>query len=166
MALVWPTYAGPAFTFVTGIASIAGAVLSWLAWQSAKTAVAAAQAARRAARREHAAESLRNLNHSASELLGFVQNDQLQAATVRARDLFSEIRMVRDRWDRFLSGEGRERLEQAQLRAKRIATSIALAHAPVDPPVKQKTLEYCHFVVDALSRETSTITARIETEEE
>jgi|HubBroStandDraft_3_1064219.scaffolds.fasta_scaffold2601568_1 hypothetical protein len=65
------------------------------AWRKARQAEISARnvatEARRAVRSTNAAEALKDLNQSASELLDFIQNDRAQAAAIRARDLFSQI---------------------------------------------------------------------------
>ena len=153
------------FYIVTGVASIAGALLSWLAWQAGKSAHEAAADAKRAVRSANAADALRELNQSASELLDFIQNDRLQAAAVRARDLFSQVGASRIRWQRFLGDD--ETLEDAQEKVRKISLGVvAAAGEEVDADVKQKLLTYCHAVIKTLTNESSRIVANIERSEE
>lgn len=152
------------FDIVAGIASIAGAFLSWQAWQAGKSAQRAAIEARRAVRTANAAEELKGLNQSASELLDFIQNDRLQAAALRARDLFSQVGASRIRWRRFLSNE--EALGTAQERVRKISLGLTAGEGQMEPDVKQKLLSYCHATIKILSDESSSTIANIEQSEE
>jgi hypothetical protein len=135
---------GLAFYIVTGLASIAGAILSWKAWRTAISARTAAREAKRAVRSSNAAEELRELNRLASELLDFIQNDRLQPAAVRARDLFSQVSTARMRWQRFLDDD--DALEGAQDKARKISLGIVGIDGQTGPEVKQKLLTYCHAI--------------------
>jgi hypothetical protein len=155
---------GLAFYVLTGIASIAGAILSWRAWKAAILARDAAREARRAVRSTNAAEALRELNQSASELLDFIQNDRLQAAAIRARDLFSQVGSSRMRWRRFLSDD--ETLGTAQEKVRKVSLGLTAVDGQVEFEVKQKLLTYCHAIIKVLSDESSKIIANIEQTEE
>jgi hypothetical protein len=159
---------GPAFYVATGLASIAGAVLSWISWRKARQAEISARnvatEARRAVRSTNAAEALKDLNQSASELLDFIQNDRAQAAAVRARDLFSQIGAGRMRWRRFLDND--EALGTAQEKVRKVSLGLTADNGQAEPEVKQKLLTYCHSIIKALSDESSKIIANIEQAEE
>jgi hypothetical protein len=154
------------FTVISGIASLLGLVFSVAAWRGALRAVSAAQEARRAVRKGNAAEVLKDLNRDASELLTFIQTGQYQAAGLRARDLFVQIRSARGRGERFLTQEGLNNLDDAQARVKKISNSLVPSEADVSEAAKKKLTEYSHFVVGILSDESSKIVAIIEAEEE
>jgi hypothetical protein len=154
------------FTIVTGIASMLGLAFSIAAWRGALKAVSAAQDARRAVRKSNAAEVLKDLNREASELLEFVRSNQYQAAGVRARDLFAQIRAAKGRWGRFLAQGGVGNLDEAQKRAKKISDSLLSVELNVTEQVKKKLMEYGHFIVGVLSDESGKIVAMIEAEEE
>ncbi len=109
---------------------------------------------------------MKDLNHSASELLAFIQADSYQAAGVRARDLFSQIRSARGRWERFLAPEALNNLDEAQARVKKISKSLMSADATVSEDAKRKLMDYGHFVIGILSDESSKIVAVIEAGEE
>jgi len=155
-----------AFTIFAGIASILGLGFSFAAWREARKAVSAAQEARKAVRKGNAAEALKDLNRDASQLLAFIQTGQYQAASVRAGDLFAQIRAVKGRWERFLSPEAGDNLDEAQARVKKISNSLSSPEANVPEEARKKLMEYGHFVVGILSDESSKIIAVIEAEEE
>lgn len=161
------------FAILSGIASIVGLGFSIAAWyearnakREAQNAVSAAQEARKAVRKGGVAEVLKELNHNASELVSFVQNDQFQAASVRARDLFSQIGAARQRWERFLSEGGSANLNEAQAKVKKISNALMRHEGGVPPEAKGKLLDYSHVVVAILIDESSRIVAAIEMEEE
>ena len=159
---------GPSFYVATGLASIAGACLSWMAWRKARQAEVsarnAATEAKRLVRTTNAAEALKELNQSASELLDFIQNDRQQAAAVRARDLFSQIGAGRMRWRRFLDDD--EALDTAQEKVGKISLGLTASDEQSEPEVKKKMLTYCHAIIKVLSDESSKIIANIEQAEE
>lgn len=159
---------GPAFYVATGLASIAGACLSWMAWRKAREAEIsarnAATEARRLVRTTNAAEALKELNQSASELLDFIQNDRQQAAAIRARDLFSQIGAGRMRWRRFLDDD--KELGAAQEKVRKISLGLTANNEQAEPEVKQKLLTYCHAIIKVLSDESSKIIANVEQTEE
>jgi len=155
---------GLAFYIVTGIASISGAFLSWKAWKAGISARDAAREAKRAVRSANAAEALKELNQSASELLDFIQNDRMQAAAIRARDLFSQVGASRMRWRRFLEDD--DALGTAQERVRKISLGLTANDGQIEQEVKQKLLTYCHATIKILSDESSKIIANIEQLEE
>jgi hypothetical protein len=155
-----------AFTIITGIASILGLGFSIAAWLEAREAASEAKQARKAVRRSSAAEMLTELNHNASELLAFIQSDQFQAASVRARDLFGQIRSARRRWERFFTAEAGANLDNAQSKVKEISNSLMRKGLVVPPRAKWRLMEYGHLVIGILSDESSKIVATIEAEEE
>jgi hypothetical protein len=152
-----------AFTIITGIASILGLGFSVAAWLEARKAVSAAQEARKAVRRASASEVFKDLNRDASELLAFVQECNYGAAGVRARDLFAHIRAAKGRWERFLTQDSRDNLDEAHAKVKEISKSLA---SPKAYMASRRLMEYAHFVVGILSDESSKMIARIEAEEE
>jgi len=155
-----------AFTIIAGIASILGLGFSIAAWREARRAVSAAQQARKAVRKSSAAEMLKDLNRDATELLAFIQSGQYQAAGVRARDLFSQIRSAKGRWERFLAEEGAGNLDDAQARVKKISKFLVSSEVNVSGDAQKKLMEYAHFVVGILADQSSKIVAVIEAEEE
>jgi hypothetical protein len=155
---------GLVFYITTGAASIVGAVLSWQAWVAAISARDAARDAKRAVRIGNASEVLKELNQSALELLDFIQNDRWQVASLRARDLFSQVGAAQVRWRRFLDDD--KALEGTQSRVRKISLGLTVPPEQEDPEVKQKLLAYCHAVIKALSDESSRIISRIEQAEE
>jgi biopolymer transport protein ExbB/TolQ len=155
-----------AFTIITGIASILGLGFSIAAWLEAREAASAAKEARKAVRKSNAAEVLKDLNRNASELLAFIQADQYQAAGVRARDLFTQIRTAKSRWERFLAAEAAENLDDAQSKVKKISNALASHEVGPSAGAKQKLMQYAHAVVGILSEESGKIVGRIEAEEE
>jgi hypothetical protein len=154
------------FNIIAGIASLLGLGFSIAAWRGALRAESAAQQARKAVRKSNAAEVLRDLNRDASELLGFIQSGQYQAAGVRARDLFTQIRAARSRWERFLAAEAASNLRGAQVKIEKISNSLRSASPDVPEVAQKKLMEYGHGVVAILSEESSKIIAVIEAEEE
>ncbi|MGB8917922.1 MAG: hypothetical protein WCC89_13775 [Candidatus Sulfotelmatobacter sp.] len=154
------------FSIITGIASLLGLGFSIAAWLEARKAVVAAHEARRAIRKSNAAEVLKDLNRDASELLAFIQAGQYQAAGVRARDLFTQIRTARGRWERFLAQNGVSNLDDAQARVKKISSSLMSPEGNIPEEARKKLMEYGHFVVGILSDESSRIVAMIEAGEE
>ena len=155
-----------AFTIITGIASILGLGFSIAAWHEAQRAASAAQEARKAVRKSNAADVLKDLNRDAAELLAFIQSSQYQAAGVRARDLFSQIRSAKGRWERFLAQEGPGNLDEAQARVKKISNFLVSPDVNVSEDAKKKLMEYGHVVVGILADQSSKIVAMIEVEEE
>jgi hypothetical protein len=154
------------FDIIAGIASILGLGFSIAAWRGALRAEAAAQQARKAVRKSNAAEALKDLNRDASELLGFIQSGQYQAAGVRARDLFMEIRAARSRWGRFLAEEAAANLKGAQVKIEKISNSLRSPTPNVPETAQKKLMDYGHGVVAILSEESSKIVAVVEAEEE
>lgn len=154
------------FYFVSGAASIIGSILSFFAWRSASSARDAAREARRAAHRTEAADALRELNQHASELLDFIQTDRIQGAGIRARDLFSDIGGAKTRWSRFFDNDGKQSLDAAQERVRKVSLGITAATAPVEPEAKQKLVAYVHTVIGSLSDVLSELVAKLEQEDE
>ncbi|SRR5579862_8177958 len=150
------------FNIVAGVASIAGAFLSWQAWRASISARDAAREAKRAVRIANASEALRELNQSALELLDFIQNDRWQAASVRARDLFTQIGAAQMRWQRFLDDNA---LETAQGKVRQISIGLTDANE-LESEVKQKMVTYCHAIVKVLTGKSNRILAGIEQLEE
>jgi hypothetical protein len=154
------------FNIVAGIASLLGLGFSIAAWRGALRAESAAQQARKAVRKGNAAGVLKDLNRDASELLGLIQSGQYQAAGVRARDLFAQIRAARSRWERFLAEEAASNLKGAQVKIEKISNSLRSVTPDVPEAAQKKLMEYSHRVVAILSEESSKIVAVIEAGEE
>jgi hypothetical protein len=85
---------------------------------------------------------------------------------VRARDLFSQMRAARHRWERFISAGGIANLDAAQLKMKKISLALMPGNLVVSPDDKRKLAHYSQVVIAALSDESGKIVAGIEAEEE
>ncbi len=97
-------------TLLANIAGILGLFASVAAWISASSAKDAARQARQAVRLADAVEKLNSLGVKATELLALVEGDYAVAATLRGRDLTSDLVRARLRWERFLSAESKTAL--------------------------------------------------------
>jgi hypothetical protein len=153
-------------TLLANIASILGLFASLAAWSAASKAKQAARQARRAVRLADASEKLNNLGVRATELLGLVESDDTPAATLRGRDLTSELVRARLRWERFLSVESKTALAEAVAQVQAICLSVATRGIPPSPQRKQRLLEFCHSVNQSLNAECAKMLAEIESKEE
>jgi hypothetical protein len=136
------------------------------AWSAASKAKQAARQARKAVRLGDATEKLNNLSVRATELLGLVESDDTPAATLRGRDLTSELVRARLRWERFLSTESKTALAQAVAQVQEISLQVATKGIPATPQAKQRLLTFCHSVNQSLNAESARMLAEIESKEE
>lgn len=88
---------------LANVASILGLFASIAAWIAAGQAKRAAAEAKKAVRHFDVAERLNGLSVRATELLTLVEGNDPVSASLRGRDLTSELVRVRLRWERFLS---------------------------------------------------------------
>ena len=154
------------FNLLANIASILGLFASVAAWLAASKAEQAARQARRAVRLADATERLNNLGVRATELLGLVENDDGAAATLRGRDLTSELVRTRLRWERYLSAESKTALAEAVAQVQDISVQVATKGIPATPQGKQRLLGFCHAVNQSLNAESARMLAEIESKEE
>ena len=152
------------------IASIAGLFITlaglWYsvkAWRQAKAAEMAAHGAREAVRRGNAAEELRLLASLASELLASVQNEQVEAAALRGRDLVSGINQARMRWrDYFPSPEVEQSLEEIGKEVEKISKALTIRKGEVNPTERERLLSFCHKALRILSGEAGRMAGHVE----
>jgi hypothetical protein len=154
------------FGLLANIASILGLIASLAAWRAASNARDAARQARQEVRLGNAAEKLNNLSTRATELLALVERDEPIAATLRGRDLTSELVHTRLRWERFLSAESKVALSTAVAQVQEISLKIATKGIPETPQGKQRLLTFCHSVNQVLNAESAKMLAEIESQGE
>lgn len=152
------------FTTLANLASIFGFFASVAAWIAASSAKRAARQARKAVRMADASEKLNHLGVRATELLGLVENDDAVAATLRGRDLTSELVRTRLRWERFFSLESKTALAQAVAQVEGISKQVATKG--ISPQSKPRLLNFCHSVNQSLNAESARMLAEIERSEE
>ena len=144
------------------LASIIGlGVAVWTLYQAIAAKKAAMQA-REAVRLGNAAEDFRALNQLASEFLGYVEGNQIDAAAIRARDLLAGILSAKQRWTRFLSTERITKLEGAGAQVSVISRSLLTKGAPTTLAERQRLLKFSQDVVKIVAEETGTITSESE----
>jgi hypothetical protein len=151
---------------IAGLASIIGLGISIWTLIVATGARKAANEAREAVRKGNAAEELKNLSRVADEFLSYIEAGEASAAVLRARDLMSATSMASRRWQRFLTVEDRNKLEEAYAQISVISRSLSTNGAPSTPQQKDKMLKICHSVVRAMSEGTGTLYSGIEESEE
>jgi hypothetical protein len=154
------------FNIIADIASIAGLAISIWTLIVATGAQKAAKEAREAVRKGNAAEEFRSLSGIADEFLSHVEDDQVPAAILRARDLMSAMSLASRRWGRFLSVEARNNFEEAYGQISVISRSLSANGAPSNPQQKEKMLKICHSVIKAMSNEAGTLFSTVEKSEE
>lgn len=154
------------FASLANFASILGLFASIAAWVAAAQAKRAAAEAKRAVRHFDVAERLNSLSVRATELLALVEGNDAVSASLRGRDLTSELVRVRLRWERFLSAESKTALAQAVAQVQDIALRLATSGIPDTPQGKQRLLRFCHSVNQSLNAESARMLAEIESKEE
>ena len=151
---------------IAGIAgffvSTAGLRFSVKAWRRAAAAEKAAKDAREAVRRGNAAEDLGLLASLASELLACVQNEQVEAAVLRGRDLVSGINQARVRWSTYFpTPEVEQRLEEIGKDVERISNTL-IRRGEVTPTERDRLLKFCHKTLRILSGEAGRMAGHVE----
>ena len=145
-----------------GFASIVGLVFSYLAWRKAAGAEQAAREARSAVRQSNAGEELAMLGEIAKELLACAQNDQIEVALVRSRDLLSGITRARHRWEAFLLEDSSVQIDRAAKSVGRISRALSVGRDSISPTIKQKLVKSCHEVAELLAEEVGKTLRRAE----
>jgi hypothetical protein len=151
---------------IAGIAglfvSTAGLWFSVKAWRRAAAAEQAAKDAREAVRRGNAAEELKLLASLASEHLACVQNEQVQAAALRGRDLVSGINQARMRWRTYFpTPEVEQRLEEIGKDVERISNTL-IRRGEVTPTERDRLLKFCHKTFGILGGEAGRMASHME----
>jgi len=149
-------------SLAASFASIAGFVFSLLAWLRARGAEQLAREAREAVRRGNAAEDLQSLAAMAKDFLACVENDQIEAACLRARDLVFGINQAKERWRGILLDETGERLFTTSKQVSSVSRNLSMRHAKITPDERDRLLRFCHEVITTLSAETGKIQSLIE----
>ncbi|HEY2496195.1 MAG TPA: hypothetical protein VGK24_03925 [Candidatus Angelobacter sp.] len=147
------------FSLIANIASLAGVFLTIWALIEATGARRAAQEAREAVWLGNAVEEFKSLNKLASEFLGYVENNQIDAAALRARDLSAGILTAKQRWRRFLSDKRIARLEEASAQVSVISRTLVTQEGPSTLTGKQRILRFSHEVVQIIAEEAGTISS-------
>jgi len=143
--------------------SIAGLWYSVKAWRGAIAAERAAEGAREAVRRGNAAEELKLLASLASELLASVQNEQVESAAMRGRDLVSGISQARLRWrSYFPSPEVEQRLEQIGNEVEKISNALSIRKGQITSSERERLLKFCHNALRILSGEAGRMASHID----
>lgn len=153
-------------SLIANFASIAGLVASIAAWFAASRARRAAAAAKNAVRHLEVAERLTHLGTRATELLALVEGNDSVGASLRGRDLTSELVRARLRWERFLSIESKTVLAKAVAQVQDISLQLATKGIPDTTQGKQRLLRFCHSVNESLNAESGRMLAEIESKEE
>jgi len=146
-------------SLIANIASIAGVFLTIWALVEAKGARRAAQEAREAVWLGNAVEDFKSLDKLASEFLGYVENSQVDAAALRARDLSAGILTAKQRWQRFLSEKRMARLEEASAQVSVISRTLLAREGPPTQNARQRILRFSHEVVRIVAEEAGTISS-------
>jgi len=152
---------------IAGIAglfvSTAGLWFSVKAWRRAAAAEQAAKDAREAVRRGNAAEELKLLASLASELLACVQNQQVEAAALRGRDLVSGIHQARVRWSSYFpSPEVESRLEEIGRDVEKVSSTLTIRKGEITPTDRDRLLKFCHKTLRILSEEAGRMASHME----
>lgn len=143
--------------------TIAGLWYSVKAWRGAIAAEEAAKGAREAVRRGNAAEELRLLASLSSELLASVQNEQVEAAILRGRDLVFGINQARMRWRTcFASVEAEQSLEEIGNEVEKISKALSIRKGDITPAEREKLLNFCHKALRILSGEAGRMAGQVE----
>jgi hypothetical protein len=135
------------------VASILGLLFSFLAWRKAASAETAAREAREAIRRSNAGEDLRALGEKAQELLSCAQNEQIEAALLRSRDLLAGIAQARHRWQAFFMEDSLKQIAKAAKEIGRVSRAFSAGPEAITPQVREKLLKSCHEVTELLAEE-------------
>jgi hypothetical protein len=152
---------------IADFSSIGGLFLSGVAAWFARRADTSAKEARKAVRRANASDALTRLGELSTTLQACVENDVIDEAKIRARDLATEISRCRLRYERFLPVESRERLDEARGQVSVISRSLTVRGRPATPAQKERMLRICHdAIVMVLNEESARIISAIESEEE
>lgn len=138
---------------VAAAASIGGLFFSFFAWRKAIGAEKAANLAREAIRKSNAGEELRILSEKAQELLACAQNEQIEAALLRSRDLLAGIAQARHRWQVFFIEDSPQQIERAAKEVGRISRALSAGKDAITPAVREKLLKSCHEVAELLAEE-------------
>lgn len=152
--------------FGGNVASVIGLGVSALALRAATNAAKAARQARSEVRRANASEVWEQMREAANQLRASVENNQVQEAIVRSRDLISVLSRARLRWERFMLGETRERIDETRAQIHVISRSLSVGGAPTTSKEKTRLLNYCNNIVIVLSEESGRIIAAVEREQE
>jgi hypothetical protein len=152
---------------IAGIAglfvSTAGLWFSVKAWRRAAAAEQAAKDAREAVRRGNAAEDLALLASLANELLACVQNEQIEAAALRGRDLVSGMNQTRKRWSTYFpSPEVDSRLEEIGRYVEKISKTLTIRKGQIAPTERDRLLDSCHKALRILSGEAGRMASHME----
>jgi len=149
------------------VAGIGGLILTVFALYYAKSARNAAREARAAVRKANASEIMSKIGDTATTLQACVENDQVEEAVVRARDLLSELSRYKLRYDRFLDVQSKERMDATREQVSVISRSLSTRGRPATPEQKNRLLRICHDeVASVLNEESAKILAVVEREEE
>jgi hypothetical protein len=151
---------------IAGIAglfvSTAGLWFSVKAWRRASAAEQAAKDAREAVRRGNAAEELKLLASLAGELLACVQNEQVEAAALRGRDLVSGISQVRMRWRTYFpEPEVEQRLGEIGRGVEKISSTL-VRKGEITPAERDKLLKFCNKALRILGEEAGRMASHVE----
>ncbi len=157
------------FNSAAGVASILGLIVgaggllfSVMAWRRAAAAERAATEAREAVRRGDAAEDLGLLAELAGELLASVQNEQVQAAVVRGRDLVSGIAHASVRWRAYFpSPEIEGHLEEIARDVEKISKALT-KKGDLTPTERDRLLNFCHKALRILSTEAGRMAGHVD----
>jgi hypothetical protein len=148
---------------VTGtFLSAAGLVISIFTLRAARNAREAAQKSLHAARGRNAADVFAEMANHASSLLNYVQQDNELLASVRASDLFHLLPQALNRWNKFIDPSEGEQLQLVSQNLGAISRSLTKGGIP-DPGAKRdKLVDRCHEIVEALSRASGKMQSVIE----
>ena len=114
-------------------------------------------------RRGNAAEELGLLASLASELLACVQNEQVQAAALRGRNLVSGINQARIRWSTYFpSPEVEQRLDDIGRDVEKVSKALTIRKGEITPAERDRLLNFCHKALRILSGEAGRMASHIE----
>jgi hypothetical protein len=149
---------------ITGLfVSIAGLWYSVKAWRQAGAAKHAALEAREAVRRGDAAEEIHVLATLASELLASVQNEQIEAAALRSRDLVAGIHQARMRWrTSFPSPDVEPTLAGLGKDVEKISKALTKRKGEITQTERERLLSFCHKTLRILSGEAGRMAAHVD----
>lgn len=99
-------------------------------------------------------------------MLALVEGNDSVGASLRGRDLTSELVRIRLRWERFLSAESKTVLAQAVAQVQDISLQLATKGMPDTTQDKKRLLKFCHSVNQSLNAESARMLAEIESQEE
>ncbi len=134
------------------LASIVGRIVgivrfgfTWAAWTRAKAAEEAAREAREAVRNGTAPEGLQALRDKANEFFECVQQDQIDAACLRARDLAAGISHAKERWQSyFTSPKSANALEEAGSKVEEVSRTLTTRRTNLTSREKDKVWRFCN----------------------